>query len=105
MDAHDDEGNGLLKSVITPARNFLKNDDTLRMAVETMAKHDIDALPVISSKGSKIIGILTYQDILTAYKHHIEENETANTQISLKRGRMKLLIKGRKLINVGNVPK
>ena len=103
--AHDDEGSSLLRSVITPARTFLKNDDTLRMAVETMAKHDIDALPVISSKGSKIIGILTYQDILTAYKHHIEENETANTQISLKRGRMKLLIKGRKLINVGNVPK
>lgn len=101
----DNENNDLLRSVIAPVSIFLKNDDTLRMAVETMAKHNTDALPVVSSNGSKIIGILTYQGILTAYKQHLEENETANTQISLKRGRMKLLIKGRKLIHVGNVPK
>jgi CBS domain-containing protein len=101
----DNENSDSLRSVIARVSMFLKNDDTLRMAVETMAKHNTDALPVVSSNGSKIIGILTYQGILTAYKQHLEENETANTQISLKRGRMKLLIKGRKLIHVGNVPK
>ena len=94
-----------LRSVITPANTFLKNDDTLRMAVEEMAKHNCEALPVISAKGNKIVGLLSYQGILTAYKYHLDENETANTQISLKRGRMKMLIKGRKLIRINEVLK
>jgi predicted transcriptional regulator len=75
------------------------------MAAEEMAKHDTDVLPVISATGNKIIGLLTCQDILSAYKHHIDEHETANTQISLKRRRMKMLIRGRKLINISDVSK
>lgn len=98
-------GGTLLKSIITKPRVFLKNEDTLRMAVEELAKHEVEALPVISTKGNKIVGILTYQGILSAYKHHLEENETANTQISLKRRRMKILIKGRNLIHIKDVPK
>ena len=70
-----------------------------------MAMQDTEALPVISTKGNKIIGVLTYQDVLSSYKQHLEENQTANTQISLKRGRIKLLIKGRKLININDVSK
>ena len=70
-----------------------------------MAKQNTEALPVLSAKGDKIIGILTYPDMLSAYKHHLDENETANTQISLKRRRMKMLIKGRKLIHINDVSK
>src|SRR5438270_12953607 len=84
-----------IKSIINHVHIFLKNSDTLRTAVEVMAKLDTEALPVISAKGSKIIGLLTYPDVLSAYKHHLEENETANTQISLKRRRIKMLIKGK----------
>ena len=62
-------------------------------------------MPVISAKGNKVIGILTYHDILASYKHHLEENETANTQISLRRGRMKIMVKGRKLIRINDVSK
>jgi len=98
-------GGTQLKSIITKPRIFLKNEDTLRIAVEQMAKHEVEALPVISSKGNKIVGILTYQGILSAYKHNLEENETANTQISLKRRRMKMLIKGRNLMHIKDVPK
>jgi H+/Cl- antiporter ClcA len=99
------DGGSTLKSVTSYVHTFLKNDDTLRIAVEEMAKHDTDVLPVISAMGNKIAGLLTYQDVLAAYKHHIEENETANKQISLKRGRMKMLIRGRKLIHINNVSK
>ncbi|MDB5133647.1 MAG: chloride channel protein [Mucilaginibacter sp.] len=99
------DGNKLLKEIIDPVHFFLKNDDTLRTAAEVMAQNNTEALPVISAKGNKVIGILTYQDILSAYKLHLEENETANTQISLKRGRIKMLIKGRKLININDAPK
>jgi CBS domain-containing protein len=94
-----------IKELIDPINSFLKNDDTLRTAVETMAKQNAEALPVIATKGAKIIGLLTYPDILSAYKHHLEENETANTQISLKRRRIKMLIKGRKLIHIDDVSK
>lgn len=99
------DGGSTLNSVISQVHVFMKSDDTLRMAVEEMAKHDTDVLPVISNTGNKIVGLLTYKDILAAYKHHMEENETANTQISLKRRRMKMLIRGRKLININEVPK
>ncbi|MBS1523621.1 MAG: chloride channel protein [Bacteroidetes bacterium] len=94
-----------IKDILKPVHFFLKNNDSLRTAVEIMAKHHTEALPVIAAKGGKIMGMLTYPDVLTAYKHHIEENETANTQISLKRRRMKMLIKGKKLIHITGVPK
>ncbi|MBS1527045.1 MAG: chloride channel protein [Bacteroidetes bacterium] len=96
---------GPIGSVVTHTPVFLKNDDTLRTAVEEMAKHDAEALPVTSATGNKIVGLLTCQDILSAYKHHIDEHETANKQISFKRQRMKMLAKGRKLIHINEVSK
>lgn len=98
-------GGTMLKLIITKPHVFLKSDDTLRTAVEEMAKHEVEALPVISTKGNKIVGMLTYQGILSAYKLHLEENETANTQISLKRRRIKMLIRGRNLIHIKDVTK
>ncbi len=95
----------IIKEIVDHEHTFLKNDETLRTAVETMAKQNSEALPVISAKGAKIIGILTYPDVLSAYKHHLDENETANTQISLRRRRIKMLIKGRKLIHIDDVSK
>lgn len=94
-----------LKHLIQPIHIFLKNDEPLRTAVELMSKEEVDALPVISAKGNKIIGLLTYKDILTAYRQNLEENETANTQISLRRRRIKMLIKGRKMIHVKEISK
>ena len=94
-----------IKDILKPVHFFLRNNDSLRTAVEIMAKHNTEALPVIAAKGGKIMGMLTYPDVLTAYKQHIEENETANTQISLKRRRMKMLIKGKKLIHINDVSK
>jgi CIC family chloride channel protein len=95
----------IVKEIIDAEHSFLKNDETLRTAVEVMAQQNREALPVISTKGAKIIGILTYPDVLSAYKHHLDENETANTQISLRRRRIKMLIKGRKLIHIDDVSK
>jgi Mg/Co/Ni transporter MgtE len=94
-----------IKAIVNPVDTFLKNNDTLRTAVEAMAKYNTEALPVVAAKGGKIIGLLTYPDVLLAYKHHIEENETANTQISLKRRRIKMLIKGKKMIRINDVSK
>ena len=46
-------------------------DNTLRGAVELMAKENIDLLPV-TSKENNIIGILSYKDIISAYKSDVD---------------------------------
>jgi CIC family chloride channel protein len=74
--------------------------DNLRHAVERMSKAGVDVLPVVADKqANKVIGILSYKDIINAYSGHIEKNESAHVRISLKRQRIKMLIKGRRLID------
>ena len=68
--------------------------DTLRKAVELMAKQTAEVLPVIAANSDKVIGVLSYRDILSTYKGQIEENERAHVHISLKRQRLKNADKG-----------
>lgn len=71
----------------------IKVGDSLRSAVELMAQQDVDALPVFA--GNKVVGVLSYRDIISSYKQQFDENETAITHISLKRQRMKMVLKGK----------
>jgi H+/Cl- antiporter ClcA len=73
----------------------IKASDSLRSAVELMAQQDVEALPVIANH--KVMGILSYRNIISSYKQHFDENETATTHISLKRQRMKIVLKGKTL--------
>lgn len=75
-------------------------NDSLRTAVETMAKENIDVLPVIATENKRIIGLLSYQHILAAYKYGIDEHEKKKPQISLKRNGLKILLQGQKLIEL-----
>ena len=68
------------------------------MAVQTMAKENVDILPVVSEK--EIVGILTYHHIISVYNHGIDELETKQKHISLKRQRLKILLRGQKLVNI-----
>jgi predicted transcriptional regulator len=68
--------------------------DTLKTAVEMMAKENLDVLPVISSS-NKIAGILSYRNILSAYKHGIDEHQES-VPISLKRRTLKILLHGKR---------
>lgn len=76
----------------------IRLDDTLRMAVELMTKENIDVLPVLSNEQT-IIGVLTHEDILSAYKMNIAEYDSSGTNISIKRNALKMFIKGQKLIS------
>jgi H+/Cl- antiporter ClcA len=69
--------------------------DTLKTAVEMMAKENLDVLPVISSETNKVKGILSYRNILSAYKHGIEEHQES-IPISLKRRTLKILLHGKR---------
>jgi H+/Cl- antiporter ClcA len=79
----------------------ITKDDSLKTAVETMAKANLDVLPVISSKDNKITGILSYKDILSAYRHRIDEHEEG-VAISIKRRTLKMLVHGKKRLSVLN---
>ncbi|HEY5327122.1 MAG TPA: hypothetical protein VIJ27_08980, partial [Mucilaginibacter sp.] len=57
-------------------------------------------LPVIAADSNTVIGVLSYRDILSAYKGQMDENLDTHIHISLKRQRLKMLIRGRKLINI-----
>ncbi len=78
---------------------FIYDDNTLRIAVNIMAKEDIEMLPVVSREDkSSVIGILSYKDILSAYKYRISEFETRKKTISIRRQVAKPLIWSRKII-------
>lgn len=72
-------------------------DNSLRTAVEMMARENIDLLPVVSNENN-IIGILSYKDIISAYKKDIDTHEKKSASISLKRNGLKMLVRGHKLI-------
>jgi len=71
-------------------------DDRLKTAVELMAKENIDVLPVTAPQTKEIVGLVSYKDILGAYKHRIEEYEETSTHISLKRRTLKILLHGKR---------
>jgi CBS domain-containing protein len=91
-----------LQELITKETNlFVNGNDSLRHAVETMSKTGVEVLPIMfSATDRKVIGVLSYKDIINAYQLHLENAARPHIKISLKRQRMKMLIRGRKLINL-----
>ncbi|MBS1921489.1 MAG: chloride channel protein [Bacteroidetes bacterium] len=76
----------------------INEDDSLRSAVELMAKENVDVLPVLSSHDNSISGTLSYKNILSSYKHSMNEHQKNNAVISLKRRSLKILIRGQQII-------
>ncbi len=88
----------LIGALIKRNSASIGNESSLRTAVEMMAKENLDMLPVVSSENN-IIGILSYKDIISAYKKDIENNVKKRPMISLKRNGLKVLVRGQKLID------
>lgn len=96
--------NSSVTTILKRNLSFVKSSENLAKAVEIMSVSGEEFLPVISSEEeNSVIGILTYKDILTAYKLRFRENQEKRANLSLKRQRIKILIKGRKLINTGRI--
>lgn len=77
---------------------YIIPSQSLRTAVETMARENVDILPIVS--GKIITGILTYQHIISIYKKGLDENEKKQAHISLNRQRLKILVRGQKLVSI-----
>ena len=75
----------------------ITNKDSLKTAVETMARENVDVLPVLSAEDNTIIGILSYKDILATYLHGTEEHQE-RIAISLKRRTLRIFIHGKQRI-------
>ncbi|HYC29618.1 MAG TPA: chloride channel protein, partial [Chitinophagaceae bacterium] len=115
------DGEGVFKGIIsssnlfslhhaanTPIAQLIKRrsftispEDSLKTAVEMMARENLDVLPVKGVADNKIIGVLSYKDILSVYRHRLEEHQE-NIAISLKRRTLKILLQGRKKLSVLN---
>ena len=91
------DGNQLLKDLVTTQVGIaIKSADTLRQAIAKMSKAGAEVLPVLSND-NKVIGVLSYKDIINAYTQNIERNESAHVKISLKRRGIKMRIKGKRV--------
>lgn len=84
-----------VESLIKRLPVSVSDNDTLRMAVDKMAKENVDVLPVVSAETKKLIGILDYKDILSAYRYRFDEYESRTTHISIKRRALKVLSHGK----------
>ena len=70
---------------------------SLRQAVELMAKADVEIVPVISADDT-LSGILTFKDIMASYKRRLADHEQTDAHISLKRQSIRILSKGQKAL-------
>lgn len=92
------DANKTVETLIKRLPVSVSDNDSLRNAVDKMAKENVDVLPVVSTETSKLIGILSYKDILSAYRFRFDEHESRNTHISIKRQALKVLVHGKNRI-------
>jgi chloride channel protein, CIC family len=73
----------------------LTKQHTLKSAVEVMADENIDHLAIVDDDGDKVVGILSYRDILSAYRNRGDENNES-IAISLRRRALKMVVHGKR---------
>ena len=75
-----------LREILSRPPKFVYDDCTARQAATHMVNHNIGRLPVVlRSQPTKLVGIVTRSDILSAYRRRIEENEAQRPQIRVRR--------------------
>ncbi|MCC6181683.1 MAG: chloride channel protein [Bacteroidia bacterium] len=98
---HEDSKN--LGALIRRNSAYVYQNSSLRSTVETMVKENIDVLPVISDMNKQIIGVISYKDILSAYKIDVEEHEEVKSQLSIKKQQLKILLSGQKIMELAKI--
>ncbi len=86
----------LIGSLIRRSEIYVRPGNSLRFAIETMAKENIDVLPVISKTSNRVSGILSYHDIISVFKSGAEEHEKKSPDISLKINALRVFLRGQK---------
>jgi H+/Cl- antiporter ClcA/CBS domain-containing protein len=94
--------NKQVSSLIKRKSVWIHLQDSLKTVVETMVNENVDLLPVVNDK-QVVIGVISYKDILRAYRMSMTQHHKGSPAISLKRQTMKLLLKGQKIITITKV--
>jgi H+/Cl- antiporter ClcA/predicted transcriptional regulator len=75
-----------IHEILSRPPKFVYDDCTARQAATHMVNHNIGRLPVVlRSQPTKLVGIVTRSDILSAYRRRIEENEAQRPEIRVRR--------------------
>jgi predicted transcriptional regulator len=78
------EGTIRLADLITRPPKVIYDDCTLRDAADHMVNHNIGRLPVIDRKNpSKVIGMITRSNILSAHRKRLRETHVAISTLRL----------------------
>lgn len=88
-----------LGSLLVQNNIFVYGSDSLRTAVEKLAKEGVEVLPVISVDNTGVTGTVSYQDIISAYKKNMDIHIKKHPPISLKRRSLQVMVKGQRIIN------
>jgi chloride channel protein, CIC family len=75
----------------------IKQTDSLKLAVEKMIYDNTDFLAVISSD-KNILGVLSFRQLFDAYRMQIRKDKNNTITISLRRRRLKMLVKRNRLL-------
>ncbi len=95
----------LVGSLVKNASAYVRSNETLRNAIKIMATQNVDVLPVVSAYNKEIAGIISHKNILSVYKMDLDDLENRHVNISLKRKRLKMLIRGQKIVSLFNTAK
>ncbi len=77
---------------------FINNVDSLKRALEVLFINKQDIAPVLSVDNNEIIGLLSQNDILHAYNQYLLKDKEIAANLSLRRQRSKILVRGRRLV-------
>lgn len=86
-----------ISELISSAPHYVFPENRLSLAVDIIARQQLDILPVVSHTDKKIIGSLSHSEIFGAYSKRRQEHEIANPAISLKYRSARLIVKGKQL--------
>ncbi|RZK56586.1 MAG: CBS domain-containing protein, partial [Pedobacter sp.] len=99
--AHADE-NVSVTSIVNKQGSTIYSNESLSKAVEQMSEQEEELLPVLSPEDQKVVGVLTYKDVLKAYNANIRASKEAGINLSLKRQRLRMMIRGRNFYKTKN---
>ncbi|GAB2528938.1 chloride channel protein [Rufibacter soli] len=97
--SHHHQQDNKVGSLIKRKNISVAAENSLRSAVEMMAKENLDMLPVVA-KDNHVMGVLSYRDIISVYRQGMEEHEQKDPHISLKRHGLKILLRGQRLMSI-----
>ncbi len=78
---------------------FVREDQSLKAAVEIMAGSDLDILPVVSAnEQQEVTGLLSYKDTLEVYRQRLRESTHFGKEYSLKKQAIRIILKGKGIL-------